>query len=242
MNKILLPFFAFLVLSNSIHAQTDVSLDSKIREIILQDVIEKKIDKDPAVLSAMKAAQDAVLFKSWAQTVLQATPVTQALKESIYIEQSNLLGKKEYKVFHFFVVDEKSALMMIEKMKELNDWNGIDPKSMFSADVKYSFSRTDWINASRISSDFRSLVINIGKGEFSKNPIKSNDGWHVVGLIDVRPFVMPEMVKIDKELQSLAERKIIDAHIKKLLSESAPSPKVGASSKVTPVSTSKSKK
>jgi len=116
MNKILLPFFAFLVFSNSIHAQTDVSLDSKIREIILQDVIEKKIDKDPAVISAMKAAQDAVLFKSWAQTVLQATPVTQALKESIYIEQSNLLGKKEYKVFHFFVADEKSALMMIEKM------------------------------------------------------------------------------------------------------------------------------
>ncbi len=216
--KYLIQIFVALFAASSLMAQTDLEKDKKIRDVILKDVQEKGIEKDQTIQSALKAAHDAVLFKAWAQFTLAKNPITLTLKERIYKEQSELLGKTEFKIYHVFVTDEKSSKLLIQKMNGASDWTTLDPKNVFGSDVKYSFSRTDWINLSSVLPDFRQAVAEMSKGSFTPSAIKAKDGWHVVGMLDVRPFVMPPFEKIDKELNALAERKILDSRIQFLLS------------------------
>jgi peptidyl-prolyl cis-trans isomerase C len=215
----LLAVLFFGISFNSSMAQVSIDKDKKIREIILKDVTDKGIDKDSSVQIALKAARDAVLFKAWAQSVLTENPVVPSLKEKIYKEQADTLGKTEYKIYHVFVQDEKSAEFLIGEMKKSAEWMNIDPKNIFGKDVKYSFSRTDWINLVAVMPDFRKSVSEMVKGTFTASPIRVKEGWHIVGLLDSRPFIMPAAEKIDKELTALAERRILDSKIQDLLSK-----------------------
>jgi hypothetical protein len=217
MKKLILFFVAFLA-ANPLLAQPDLQSDKRIKEIILKDVRDIGVENDKSVQVALRAAHEAVLLKAWAQVILAKNPVTQSLKEVVYKEQSDLLGKTEYKIFHIFVADENAAKKFIEKMNVAADWMTLDPKNVFDSTVKYSFSRTDWINISAVLPDFRQTVARMTKGTFTPSAIRVKDGWHIVGLLDDRPFVMPAIDKIDKELTALAERKILDSHIQSLLS------------------------
>jgi peptidyl-prolyl cis-trans isomerase C len=35
------------------------------------------------------------------------------------------------------------------------------------------------------------LIVNLGKGTVAQTPVRTNNGWHVIRVDDVRPFVMP---------------------------------------------------
>lgn len=201
-------------------AQGDLTDDKNVRELILANIKQQGIDKDPVVKNAMQVAQDAVLFRAWTLRVLKEYPVTPSLKNSLYKEQLEVAGDFEYTIYHLFLTEEKTAQRLIQQMKDIKDWSNLDPKNLIESDVRYSFSRTDWINLSAVLPEFRQAVKGMQKGSFTEKAIRSKDGWHVVGVVDIRPFKMPPSESLDKELNALAERLILDHHIKSLLPDS----------------------
>lgn len=216
MKNFIVSFVLLFSVSSAVMAQANVPEDKKLRDLIFQDIKKQGVDKDPAVKAAAQAAQDVVMIRAWGQKVLSATPVTPALKESIYKELTNTLGDQEYKLVHFFVAEEKAAQALIQKMKESSDWSSLDPKSVLGADAKFSMNRTEWINLSAVMPEFRATLRTLKKGEYTTTPIRVKDGFHVVGLTDVRPFKLPPAETLDKDLTALAERKILDQYIQSL--------------------------
>lgn len=205
---------AAALVSASVNAQATRSDDQALRELVLQEVREQAIDKTPEVQIAVRAAQEAVLIRAWEKHVLASQPVTAAMKESIYRDLSALLGDKEYKVLHVLLSDEKAAKVLVARLKETPDWNGVDPHTLLSPDTKVRANRTGWINLSAIAQEFRPQVRAMKAGDVTSQPIQTKEGWHVVGVMDTRPFNMPSAERMDKELQRLAEAKIIEQHLR----------------------------
>lgn len=197
-------------------AQAISTDDKKIRDLIFQDIKKQGVDKDQSVRLAAQAAYDAVLIRAWGQKILSTQPVTPALKETIYKELSTVLGDQEYRIIHLFVTEEKTAQTLIQKMREIGDWSNLNPKEFLPPETKFSMNRTDWINLSAVLPEFRSALRALKKGEYTTSPIRVKDGFHVVGLQDVRPFKLPSPEALDKDLNSLAERKILDQYIQSL--------------------------
>lgn len=197
-------------------AQAVVTDDKKIRDLIFQDIKKQGVDKDQSTRVAAQAAYDAVLIRAWGQKILSAQPVTPALKETIYKELSSVLGDQEYRIIHVFVTDEKAAQTLVQKMREVGDWSNLNPKEFLSPETKFSLNRTDWINLTAVLPEFRSALRALKKGEHTTSPIRAKDGFHVVGLQDVRPFKMPSPETLDKDLNALAERRILDQYIQSL--------------------------
>ena len=216
MNKLLLS--AVLACTSGVLWAQDIRLeDKRVREVVLQDVVRQGIDKSPEVQAAVRLAQEAVLMRAWEQKVVASRPVTPAMKEAMYKELTALVGDQEYQVFHVFVTDEKAAKTLIARMKEVSDWSQLDPKAVMGADAKFSLNRTDWVNLSAISAEFRPVVRAMKRGDVTAEPLKTKDGWHVVGLADSRPFKMPPADRVDKEVQRLAERRVLEQHLQELL-------------------------
>lgn len=217
MKFFLISLFLGLTVSTASMAQANLTDDKKLRELIFQDIKKQGVDKDSAAVAAAQAAYDAILIRAWGQKILTNRPVTPALKESIYKELAASIGDQEYKIVHVFVTEEKAALTVVQKMKEASDWSTLDPKSFLSPDTKFSSNRTDWINLSSVLAEFRPALRGLKKGEYTASPIRVKDGFHVVGLLDVRPFKMPSPDSLDKELNSLAERRILDQYVQSLI-------------------------
>lgn len=216
MKFFLFSLFLGLTVSTASMAQANLTDDKKLRELIFQDIKKQGVDKDTTTMAAAQAAYDAVLIRAWGQKILSNQPVTTTLKESIYKELAASIGDQEYRIVHVFVTEEKSALTVVQKMKESSDWSTLDPKSFFSPETKFSMNRTDWINLSSVLPEFRPALRGLKKGEYTASPIRAKDGFHVVGLMDVRPFKMPSPESLDKELNSLAERRILDQYVQSL--------------------------
>jgi peptidyl-prolyl cis-trans isomerase SurA len=78
-----------------------------------------------------------------------------------------------------------------------------------SHDVYSSHKKGDlgWISTDFFSNDFRNFLTDLRKNEISK-PIKSNFGWHIIKLLDIRQ--VDKSNRIDKNLvyRFLLEKKI----------------------------------
>ena len=217
MKKIIVFCVAWVGLFGALMAQDKKIDEQQIRDTILQDVRKQGIDQSAEVQAAVRAAQEGVLIRAWEQKVVASHPVGQALKDAVYKDLGQLLGDQEFKLFHVFVNDEKAAKTLITKMKETRDWTQLEPKTLWGNEVKFSLSRTDWINLSAVLAEFRQTVRAMKKGDITAEPIKAKDGWHVVGLVDARAFKLPPPERIEKEILRLAERKIIEQQLQTLL-------------------------
>lgn len=48
-----------------------------------------------------------------------------------------------------------------------------------------------WVLPTQLMSPINDLVPNLTKGKLIQAPVKTANGWHVIKVDDVRPFVMP---------------------------------------------------
>jgi len=48
-----------------------------------------------------------------------------------------------------------------------------------------------WVLPSQLVPPINSVVPNMTKGQFTVKPIQTNNGWHIVMVDDVKPFVLP---------------------------------------------------
>lgn len=217
MKKLMLCWLGTLCFCSVLLAQDNTIDEKKLREIVLQDARKQGLDKTSEMKAALRAAEEALLVRLWEQKVIASRPVSPDMKATVYKDLSELLGDKEYRLFHVFLNDQKAARSLIAKMQETTDWNQLDPKTLWGPEVRFSISRTEWINMSAVQTDYRSAVRGLNKGGVTPEPVKAKDGWHVVGLVDVRSFTMPPPERIEKEINLIAERKIIESRLQEIL-------------------------
>lgn len=183
--------------------------EQKVREKVLLAAKKQGLDKVPEVIAMVRESQEIILIRAWERAVLAAQPVTQDLKNQVYKELKALLGDSEYKVFQVFLDDEGAAQSLIKTMNANPNWEELNIKTIVASSVKYSTNKPDWVNISSVLPEFRSVVKALKAGQVASQPIRVQAGWHVVGLIQTRPLTLPTPEKMDKELVSLAERKIV---------------------------------
>lgn len=196
----------------------DLATDERrIRDLVLRDVISQGLEKTPEVQAALRAAQEAVLMRAWEQKILAARGVTTELKAMVYQELSDMLGNAEYRIFHVFTGEEQGARALVARMKASREWAKIDLDAVFGQKGKHTLRQTDWINLSAVLPEFRGPLKAMKAGDVVTQPIRAKDGWHVVGMMETRPFKLPPAEQMSTELQRLAERRIVGEKIKALL-------------------------
>jgi peptidyl-prolyl cis-trans isomerase C len=191
--------------------------DKKIKELILQDVEKQGLNKTPEAISAMRDAQETILIRLWEKALIAAQPITAEMKAQVHKDLGGLLGNSEFLIYQVFLDNEASAKSLIVKMVSNPKWESLDLKTTVPESTKFSVNKPDWVNISSIQPEFRSVVKALKPGEVTPNPIAVQGGWHVVGLLQTRPFKMPTVEQMDKELINLAERKIVALKLQSML-------------------------
>jgi peptidyl-prolyl cis-trans isomerase C len=207
----------FLVLV-SMYAVAQPQLDAnKMKQLIVQDAEKQGIQKLPEVMAEIREAQSTVLIRAWEKKALAEQPVTQEMKLQVYKELSVFLGDSEYKIFQVFLDSEEAAQALIKAMVVDPKWEALNIKNIVGDKAKFSINQSDWVNVTAVLSEFRPVVKSLKQGEVAAKPVRVQAGWHVVGLLEKRPLVMPAAEKIDKDLVGLVERKIIGQKMQSLL-------------------------
>ena len=183
-------------------------------ELALQDGIKLGIDKQPAIVSQVDQQRRAVIAGAAIKRQITDNPVTDEELKKIYEEKTAGTGK-EYKARHILVEDEAKAKDLIAKLDggadfpELAKEHSTGPSGKSGGDL-------GWFSAQQMVKPFSDAAAAMEKGKYSKEPVKTQFGWHVILLEDSRESAPPPFEQIKPQIQAFVQNEKIQNYVKQL--------------------------
>ncbi|HMV20491.1 MAG: peptidylprolyl isomerase [Betaproteobacteria bacterium] len=185
------------------------------REVLSQEAKKKGIDKKPEVAGQIELARQAVLIRAFLADYVKSHPVSEDKLKKDYETIKGNLGSTEFKARHILVEKEDDAKAIIgrldkgEKFAELAKQSK-DPGS------KDNGGELNWSSPSSYVKPFGEALGKLKKGEYTKQPVKTDFGYHVIQLDDSRPLNAPPYEQVKPQLQQRANAQMVEELVKEL--------------------------
>jgi len=187
------------------------------REILAQAAKSRGLDKNPDVQQQMEMARQAVLIRALFEQESKAHPITDADLQKQYEQFKGSMGQNEYKVSHILVDNEADAKAIIEQLKKNpGDFAKIAKEKSKDPGSKDNGGDLDWGPAARYVKPFADAVQSQPKGQISQTPVKTDFGYHIIRVDDVRPLKVPEFKDLKEQFKQRAQQQQIQKFVQDL--------------------------
>jgi parvulin-like peptidyl-prolyl isomerase len=187
-------------------------VDSKI---LSQYALKTNAVKDPMYIEAVKNLKEDLALQVWMKSLRDSIEVSSSDMKSFYKNNSKLFKQPEqYKARHILVKTKKEAQNLIDQLKKSTNVKG----KFIALAKKYSTgpSATNggdlgWFALRMMVPEFGNALKKMKIGSFTKSPVKSNYGFHVIYLEDKKPAstIKYEQIK-DKIKATLVQKQFLD--------------------------------
>jgi len=187
--------------------------------IVAQDAKKQQLDKRPDVTAALALLRAKLLTQTAiSQFAASHKPSDSEIKARY---DQNYAGKSttEYKARHILVKDEAKAKELIAKLDEGADFaklakeNSTGPTGKNGGDL-------GWFDASQMVKPFADAVKTLQKGHYSKTPVKTQFGWHVILLEDTRETPPPSLETVKAKISTKLQQEALANYMKGLREKS----------------------
>lgn len=178
------------------------------REVIVQTAEKSGLDKTPEVANQIQIAKQAVLVNAYVQDYLKKNPVSEAQIKQAYDTYKAKLGDKEYNARHILVKTEGEAKDIIAKLGKKEKFDKLAKASLDAGSAEHGGS-LGWTVPNRFVEPFANALLNLKKGEYTKTPVQTQFGWHVIMLDDIRPLKAPVYEELKPQLEQRLEQQAV---------------------------------
>ena len=186
------------------------------REILLQAARKKGLEKDAAIAAQMDMARQAVLIRAYFDNYVKSNPITDAALKTQYDAIAAQMGNKEYKARHVLVDNEDEAKAIIVSLGRGESFEKLAKDKSKDTGSKDNGGDLDWGPAGRYVPEFGNALKALQKGETSKTPVKTQYGFHVIRLDDVRDLKVPSFEEAKPNLLQRAQQEQVANLVKSL--------------------------
>ena len=203
---------------NSPDLQKQVQDELVRREVVAQEARKLGLDKQAGVQTRLDLARQSVMVGAYLDNWTRSHPVTDAQVQAEYDRQVKLAGDKEYKARHILVDKEEDAQAIIKKLQAGEKFEDLvkDSKDPGSKD---NGGDLGWSRASAFVPSFADALTKLEKGKFTPQPVKTEYGYHVILLDDVRKFEPPKFEDVKARIQQGLQQQAVQQQIQDLVSK-----------------------
>jgi peptidyl-prolyl cis-trans isomerase C len=119
--------------------------------------------------------------------------------QTTYQSYVSSLPANEYHVAHILVATEPLAVRAVLDLDHGTDFATL-AKDRSADDSKARGGDLGWISPGHLPKNFTDAVSNLKPGQYTKTPIKTPYGWHVIKLIETRPATAPPFDQVKAQL------------------------------------------
>jgi peptidyl-prolyl cis-trans isomerase C len=170
------------------------------RELINQEAINRGLIASEAVQEQLEQARLNVLVGALFDDFIMRDGVSDAELKQTYDQIKTQFEGREYKVRHILVEKEADAKALIakikagEKFEDLAKANSKDPGSGANG------GDLDWMSPQALVPEFSKAMQALQKGQMTDKPVKSQFGWHIIRVDDVRDAKVPTLAELKPQL------------------------------------------
>ena len=188
------------------------------REILAQEAKKKGMDKNPNIQGQIELAKQAVLIRAYLSDYVKANPISEAQLKAEYDVIKNNLGSTEYKSRHVLVEKEEEAKAIIAKLDKGEKFSELAKQSK-DPGSKDKGGELGWSSPAAYVKPFGEALTKLKKGEYTKTPVQSDFGYHVIQHDDSRPANPPPFDQVKPQMQQRASQQQIETLVKELRSK-----------------------
>jgi peptidyl-prolyl cis-trans isomerase C len=196
--------------------QKKENLDGLIEMYVAAQQAEKDglgTGEDGARIELMKRSALAELL---GKKVLGDKEPTEEELKAEYDKQIAKMPKVEYHARHILVDSEAKARELIAKLDSGTDFATLAKENSSDSSAKEG-GDLGWFAASRMVKPFADAVEALQKGSYTKEPVQSEFGWHVIRLDDTRPLTPPSYEAVSQQLGQLVKQEKFQAYLDGLM-------------------------
>jgi peptidyl-prolyl cis-trans isomerase C len=176
---------------------------------------QAKLADDPEVKKRTARAQDRAIQEVYVNGVVEKAATDDVLHKRYEQFVKDHPPKEEVSARHILVEKEDQAKAVIAELNKGADFatlakeKSTDPAKDNGGDLGY-FSRADMVP------EFADAAFKLKKGEYTKEPVHSQFGWHVIKLEDRREAPAPTFEESKDEMTNEIAREVVGDKIKEL--------------------------
>ncbi len=193
-------------------------LDNLIRgELIASEAEKSGLAAKDDTRAVLDLSRLTVLQQASSQEYLKDRKATEAELKAEYDTQVALMARTEFRARHILVNTEEFARSLISQLERGADFAQLARKESLDTGSRDSGGELDWFAPDRMVPPFSEAVAKLDKGQFTKDPVQTSFGWHVIKLEDRRDAAPPPFESVKERLVQIVEAKKFRAHTDELM-------------------------
>lgn len=185
--------------------------------IITQEAKKQGVDKDPKVKFAIEYAKFRILQESLLRNEMAKHPVSEEKVKARYEQEKAALGSKDYNASHILVKDEKLAKELCDKIKAGADFGALAKEFSMDQGSAENGGQLGWNKPAVFVKPFAAALQKLKKGEVTAVPVKSEFGWHVIKVNDIKDAPLPSYDQVKDQIREGLELQEEQKYMESLL-------------------------
>lgn len=179
------------------------------REILMQEALKEGVPSQPDVKQQVAIAQQTVVLRALIENFVKQNKPSDDEVKAQYDQLVKSTAGNEYHLHHILVDNEQQAKDLIAKIK--GGANFEDLAKQFSKDPGSAKNGgdLDWADPKSFVPEFANAAQHLQKGQMTDTPVKTQFGWHIIRVDDIRPIAPPPFEQVKAQLaQQIVQQKL----------------------------------
>ena len=183
-------------------------------ELMRQEGVNKGLDKKPLVINAIAQQQRTVLAGAAITDFMTNNAASDEEIKTFYDENMGKPGN-EYKARHILLENQEDATAVIKQLDEGADFSEL-AKEKSTGPSGASGGELGWFGAGQMVKPFSDATAALEKDAYTKEPVQTQFGWHVIILDDTRESTPPPFDDVKDRLKMMLANQKLQQHVQSL--------------------------
>ena len=180
------------------------------REVFMQEASARGLDATEDYKTQLEMARQGILIRELFNDYVKKNPVTDEEIKAEYDRFAAANSGKEYRVRHILVEKEDLAKSLIAQIKKGAKFDELAKKNSKDPGSGAKGGDLDWANPGNYVKEFGDAIVALGKGKMSDTPVKSQFGYHIIRVDDVREAQLPKFEDVKPQVaQQMQQQRVV---------------------------------
>ena len=173
------------------------------RELILQEANNRGVTQKESVREQLEQSKMGILIAAVFEDYVEKEGVAEAELKVAYEQVKSQYTGKEYHVEHILVEKEADAKAITAQIKAGGNFEQIAKEKSKDPGSAPNGGDLGWVSDKALVPEFSKAMVQLKKGQITDKPVKTQYGWHVIKLDDIRDVKAPSMEEIKDQLKQM---------------------------------------
>lgn len=198
------------------HTRASVREELINRELLAQEAQRSGLVGEAEARTQLEIARRDVLVSAYVRERLRKQPITDEEVRLEYERAKAQTGGTEYRARHILVETEEHAKALIARLAGGARFDQLAAEHSRDPGSSHRGGDLDWNVPHGYDKTFADAMVKLEKGSYTREPVRTRFGVHIIQLEDVRGATFPPLAELRQRIEQLLTQKRVDEAVREL--------------------------